>query len=182
MRIVTVRIEDNRDKIEEVKELKNKKYETVERVADEIDRLQEEGFMQILAYVRCAYEDYIGIVGESTPINSVLWKENCLDVSNITGSVRICARKKGVFIDFNYMGTSDCGNTPERMEATFTNDGIIITKSTRNGICDLMNYWKGIKPRFQEEIDKVYERHTHKIKSEIETLKHLLKIAEEFKV
>ena len=181
MRIVTVRIEDNTDKINKVKELENEKYETIENISDKIDELQEEAFMQILAYVRCAYEDYIGIVGEITPINEVSWRENRLDVSNVTRSVRICVGKKGVFIDFNYAGTSNCGNTPSRMEAEFKNGSIIITESTRNGICDLMRYWKGIKPRFQEEIDKAYEKQTAKIKSDISSLEYLLKVAEEFK-
>lgn len=181
MRIVTVRIEDNTDKINKVKELENEKYETIENISDKIDELQEEAFMQILAYVRCAYEDYIGIVGEITPINEVSWRENRLDVSNITRSVRICVSKKGVFIDFNYTGTPNCGNTPPRMEAEFKNGNIIITKSTRNGICDLMRYWKEIKPRFQEEINKAYEKQTAKIKSDISSLEYLLKVAEEFK-
>ena len=105
MRIVTVRIEDNTDKINKVKELENEKYETIENISDKIDELQEEVFMQILAYVRCAYEDYIGIVGEITPINEVSWRENRLDVSNVTRSVRICVGKEGDFIDFNYTGT-----------------------------------------------------------------------------
>lgn len=64
MRIVTVRIEDNSDKINEVKELENMKCEVIENITNKIDELQEEGFMQILAYIKCAYEDYVGIVGK----------------------------------------------------------------------------------------------------------------------
>ena len=44
-----------------------------------------------------------------------------------------------------------------------------------------MRYWKGIKPRFQEEIDKAYEKQTAQIKSDISSLEYLLKVAEEFK-
>lgn len=182
MRIVTVKIEDNTNKINEVKELENAKFEVIENISDKIDELQEEAFMQILAYIRCAYEDYIGIVGEITPINSVSWKENKLDVLNATRSVRVCVSKSGVFIDFNYSGTPNCNNTPPRMEVEFKDGNIIITKSTRNGICDLMKYWKGIKPRFQEEIDKAYEKQIKEIKSDINSLEYLLKVAEDFKV
>lgn len=182
MRIVTVKIEDNTNKINEIKELENAKFMIIENISDKIDELQEEAFMQILAYVRCAYEDYIEIVGEITPINSVSWEENRLCVSNVSNSVRICVGKSGVFIDFNYMGTSNCGNTPPKMKAEFNNGNIIITESTRNGICDLMQYWKGIKPKFQEEIDKAYEKQTNKIKSDINSLEYLLKVAEKFKV
>lgn len=82
-----------------------------------------------IAYIKCAYEDYIGIVGEKTPINQVSWLENRLDVT--TGTVRICANKNGVFIDFNYSGTINCANTPQRMEAVFKKNSIEITKSTR---------------------------------------------------
>lgn len=181
MKIVAVRIEDNTDKINEVKELENAKFKTIENISDKIDELQEEAFMQMLAYIRCAYEDYIGIVGEITPINDVSWIKNTLDVSNATRSVRICVNKNGAFIDFNYTETPNCGNTPPRMEAKFKDGNIVITKSTRNGVCDLMQYWKGIKPRFQEEIDKAYEKRTAKIKSDISSLKYLLKVAEGFK-
>ena len=181
MRIVTVRIEDNTDKINEVKKLEKVKNDTIENISDKIDELQEEAFMKILAYVRCAYEDYIGIVGEITHINKVSWRENKLYVSNIGRSIIIRVVKDGVFVDFNYMGTPKCINTPPRMEAKFQGENIIITKSTRNGICDLMQSWKEIKPRFQEEIDKAYKKQTAKIKSDISSLEYLLKVAEEFK-
>lgn len=182
MRIVTVRIEDNTEKINRVNELKEEKFETVENIADEIDRLQEEAFMSILAYVKCAYEDYVKIVGLTTPINSVSWRENRLDVSNISRSLRICIGKDGVFIDFNYTGTLNCKNTPPRMEANFKNDGIIITKSTREGIRDLMIMWDTIKPEFQKEIDKVYDKQVKSIKSDISNLEYLLKVAKEFRM
>ena len=182
MKIVTVRIEDNSNKIEELKKLKNKKAETEKSMLEEIDKLQEEGFMQILAYVKCAYEDYIGIVGERTYINSSSWRENNLDVSNLSRSVRICVQKNSLFIDFNYTGTLNCQNTPPRMEAEFKDDDIIITKSTRNGIHDLMSCWKGIKPKFQEKIDKAYENQKVKIKNETDKLEYLLAIAKSFRV
>ncbi len=182
MRIITVRIEDNTDKINKVKELENEKSKTIENISDRIDKLQEEAFMQILAYIRCAYEDYIGIVGKIKPINKLVSIENILDVSNVNRSVEIRTDKKGILIDFNYMGTLNCRNTPPRMEAEFKNENIIITKSTRNGIRDLMLHWKGIKPSFQEKIDKAYERHIKEIKSDISSLEYLLKIAEEFKI
>ena len=175
MRIVTVRIEDNSNKIEELKKLKNKKAETEKSMLEEIDKLQEEGFMQILAYAKCAYEDYIGIVGERTYINSSSWRENNLDVSNLSRSVRICVQKNGLFIDFNYTGMP-------RMEAEFKDDDIIITKSTRDGIRDLMSCWKGIKPKFQEKIDKAYENQKVKIKNETDKLEYLLAIAKSFRV
>lgn len=158
MRIVTVRIEDNSDKIKEIEAMRNTSKEYLDETAYAIKELQEEGFMQILAYLKCAYEDYIGIVGEITPINKVVWRENYLDVSNRTGSLRICVRKHDVFIDFNYSGTPSCNYTPPRMEAVFKNNEIIITKSTQNGICDLMNHWRDIKPEFQKKINKAYEK------------------------
>lgn len=172
MRIVTVRIEDNINKIEELKELESKKLETEENILEEIDKLQEEGFMQILAYVKCAYEDYVAIVGEETYLN----------VYNISRSIRICVKKNGLFVDFNYSGTSNCQNTPPRMEAKFRDGDIIITKSTRDGIRDLMNYWKGIKPKFQEKIDKTYESKKEKIKNETDKLEYLLEIAKNFRL
>ena len=129
MRIVTVRIEDNTEKIENVKRLEKCRNEVIEDISDKIDELQEEGFMQILAYIKCATEDYLGIVGETTKINNVSWLKNKLDVSNLTRSVRICADNSGVFIDFNYTGTPECKNTPPRMKADFVNDNIIISSS-----------------------------------------------------
>lgn len=182
MRIVTVRIEDNSSKIEELKKLENKKAETEKNMLEEIDKLQEEGFMQILAYAKCAYEDYIGIVGERTYINSSSWRENNLDVSNSLRSIRICVQKNSLFIDFNYMGMLNCQNTPPRMEAEFKDDDIIITKSTRDGIRDLMSCWKDIKPKFQEKIDKAYENQKVKIKNETDKLEYLLAIAKSFRV
>lgn len=182
MRIVTVRIEDNTDKINEIRELSKHKREIEDEITSELDKLQMEGFIQILAYIRCAYEDYIGIVGEITPINQHSWLENRLDVSNMAGTVRICANKNGVFIDFNYMGTLNCCNTPQRMEAIFTDDGIKITKSTRDGIRVLMQSWNSIKPRFQEEIDKVYERKEKEINKEIQAIAYTLEVAKKFKI
>lgn len=182
MRIVTVRIEDNSNKIEELKELESKKLETEECILEEIDKLQEEGFMQILAYAKCAYEDYIAIVGERTYLNSSSWRENNLDISNISASIRICVRKNGVFIDFNYMGTPNCKNTPPRMEAKFRDGDIIIIKSTREGIRDLMCYWERIKPIFQEKIDEAYKKEKVKIKDETSKLEHLLEVAKNFRV
>ena len=172
MRIVTVRIEDNSNKIEELKELENKKLETEENILEEIDKLQEEGFMQILAYAKCAYEDYVAIVGEETYLN----------VYNISRSIRICVKKNSLFVDFNYSGTYNCQNTPPRMEAKFRDGDIIITKSTRNGIRDLMSYWKSIKPGFQEKIDKAYKSKKEKIKNETDKLEYLLEVAKNFRV
>lgn len=181
MRIVTVRIEDNTEKINRIRELKDEKFETVKNISDEIDRLQEEAFMQILAYVKCAYEDYVNIVGLTTPINDVSWIENRFDVSNISRSLRICVRSGRIFIDFNYTGTLNCKNTPPRMEAKFNNDIIIIKESTREGIRDLMLMWDGIKPEFQKKIDKAYNKQVENIKSDIENLECLLKVAKKFK-
>lgn len=172
MRIVTVRIEDNINKIEELKELESKKLETEENILEEIDKLQEEGFMQILAYAKCAYEDYVAIVGEETYLN----------VYNISRSIRICVKKNSLFVDFNYSGTYNCQNTPPRMEAKFRDGDIIITKSTRNGIRDLMSYWKSIKPGFQEKIDKAYKSKKEKIKNETDKLEYLLEVAKNFRV
>ena len=172
MRIVTVRIEDNINKIEELKKLENKKLETEENILEEIDKLQEEGFMQILAYAKCAYEDYVAIVGEETYLN----------VYNISRSIRICVKKNGLFVDFNYSGTYNCQNTPPRMEAKFRDGDIIITKSTRDGIRDLMSYWKSIKPGFQEKIDKAYKSKKEKIKNETDKLEYLLEVAKNFRV
>lgn len=67
------------------------------------------------------------------------------------------------------------------MEASFKNDNIIITNSTRQGICDLMNNWHTIKPEFQNEIDKAYKLKTKEIKSDVSSLEYLLKVAEQFK-
>ena len=182
MRIVTVRIEDNTDKIKKVKKLESKKYEFIENVSDKIDELQEEGFMQILAYVRCAYEDYIGIIEEVRELNERCFVKNTLNVYNFAKSVRICVGKERVIIDFDYAGTLNCRNTPPRMEAEFKNDSIIITKSTRQGICDLMKYWNSIKPEFQKTINKAYENKISEIKTETNNLVYLLQVAEEFKV
>lgn len=182
MRIVTVRIEDNINKIEELKELESKKLETEENILEEIDKLQEEGFMQILAYAKCAYEDYVAIVGERTYSNPTCWVENNLNVYNISRSIRICVKKNGLFVDFNYSGTYNCQNTPPRMEAKFRDGDIIITKSTRNGIRDLMSYWKSIKPGFQEKIDKAYKSKKEKIKNETDKLEYLLEVAKNFRV
>ena len=181
MRIVTVRIEDNTEKIENVKQLEKCRNEVIENISDKIDKLQEEGFMQILAYIKCATEDYLGIVGKTRTLNSVSWLENRLNVSTLTGSIRICADSNGVFIDFNYTGTVNCKNTPPRMEAKFKDDNIIICTSTRKGICDLMLYWDVIKPEFQKEIDKAYEKQSKIIKNDVDELQYLLKVAESFK-
>ena len=181
MRIVTVRIEDNSDKINEVKELENMKHEVMENITTKIDELQEEGFMQILAYVKCAYEDYVGIVGKKRQISESCWHNNALDVSNVSRSIRICAGEAGCFIDFNYAGTLPCSKTPPRMVASFKNDNIIIMNPTRQGICDLMNNWQTIKPEFQIKIDKAYQAKAKEIKSDVSSLEHLLKVAEQFK-
>lgn len=182
MRIVTVRIEDNSDKIKEIETMRSTAKEYLNETAQTIKELQEEGFMQILAYLKCVYEDYIGIVGEITPINEVIWRENRLDVSNLTGSVRICIGKQGIFIDFNYSGTLSCNYTPPRMEAVFKNNEIIITKSTPNGICDLMNRWRDIKPEFQKKINKTFEKEKKEINMKISNADYTLKVAKEFKV
>lgn len=182
MRIVTIRIEDNSGKIDNVKALESEKEKRKSQLLETIDRLQEDAFLQILAYVRCAYEDYVGIVGKTTKINEVSWMTNRLDVSNLNRSVSICADEEGVIIDFNYSGTLNCKDTPPRMEAKFGKDKIVITKSTRNGICDLMRYWKDIKPLFQEKIDKAYEKKLQEIKSERNDFEYLLNVAEQFKI
>lgn len=181
MRVVTVRIEDNTEKIENVKQLEKCRSKVIENISDKIDELQEEGFMQILAYIKCATEDYLGIVGETTKINNVSWLKNKLDVSNLTRSVRICADNSGVFIDFNYTGTPECKNTPPRMKADFVNGNIIISTSTRKGICDLMLRWDTIKPEFQNKIDEAYERKSKNIKNDVDELQFLLRVAENFK-
>lgn len=60
-------------------------------------------------------------------------------------------------------------------------NNIIITDSTRQGICDLMNKWGDMKQKIQERIDAVYKQKTAEIKSDISNLEHLLKVAENFK-
>ena len=45
-----------------------------------------------------------------------------------------------------------------------------------------MQMWNDIKPRFQQEIDKAYEKTKRKINEDISKLKYLLEVAEEFKV
>ncbi|WP_288681582.1 hypothetical protein [uncultured Eubacterium sp.] len=182
MRIVTVRIEDNTEKINNIKQLEEAKRETSKCISDKIDEMQKEGFIQILAYIKYATQDYLDIVGTTEVINDVSWRYNRLNVSNISRSVRISADNNGVFIDFNYIGTIDCKNTPPRMEAKFKDDSIVITKSSRNGIRDLMRYWKTVKPEFQKEIDKVYKKKESNIKNDIENLKCLLNVAENFRV
>lgn len=67
------------------------------------------------------------------------------------------------------------------MEAKFKDDNIIICTSTRKGICDLMLYWDVIKPEFQKEIDKAYEKQSKIIKNDVDELQYLLKVAESFK-
>ncbi len=182
MKIIMVRIEDNSGKIEEIQTIKNRTEEYINEKAKTIKELQEECFMQILAYLKCAYEDYIGIVGETTPINEVSWRENRLDVSNVTRSVRICVRKHDVIIDFDYSGTFSCDHTPPRMEAVFKNNEIIITKSTPDGICDLMNRWENIKPEFQKKIDNAYDKKKKEFERKVSNADYMLKIAKEFRV
>ena len=172
MRIITVRIEDNNNKINEIKELENEKNKMIETISKEIDMLQEEGFLQILLYIKCVYEDYLMIVCNN----------NALNISNIGRTVTIHVNHEGIFIDFNYMGSLNCINTPKRMKAIFKDGNIIITESTKNGIKDLMNEWKYIKTIFQEMIDKAYESRKKEIKNKIDEYKYLLKIAKEFKV
>lgn len=180
MKIVTVRIEDNFCKINEVTKLEDVKQEVIENISNKIDELQEEGFLQILAYVKCAYEDYASIVGKRRYVDDGTgWHVNLLDVSNVSGSIRICAREDSVFIDFNYNGLPT--EQPPRMRAKFKDNNIIITDSTRQGICDLMNRWKDIKPEFQKKIDKAYKQKTTEINSDISHLEYILKVAEDFK-
>lgn len=172
MRIITVRIEDNNNKINEIKELENKKNKILETISKEIDMLQEEGFLQILSYIKCAYEDYLMIVDNN----------NTLNISNIGRTIMIHVNHEGIFIDFNYMGSLNCRNTPRRMKAIFKDGNIIITESTKNGIKDLMNEWKYIKQIFQEKINKAYESRKKEIINNISECEYLLKVAKEFKV
>ena len=182
MKIIMVRIEDNSGKIEEIQTIKNKTEEYLNKKTKTIKELQDECFMQILAYLKCVYEDYIGIVGETTPINEVSWIENRLDVSNVTRSVRICVRKHDAIIDFDYSGTLSSNCTPPRMEAIFKNDEIIIIKSTPNGICDLLNHWENIKPEFQKKIDKAYDKKKKEFERKVSNADYMLKVAKEFRV
>lgn len=173
MKIVTVRIENNDNIINEICELNNLKRETEGRITSQIDEYQQQGFLQILAYIKCLYEDYIKITGERISI---------LDVSNISRTLCICVKDCHVIIDFNYAGTPYCKNTPSRMEAKFINNSITVIKSSREGIQDLLNGWQYIKPEFQKEIEKTYEKKSKKIKKDVSELNYLLKVAKEFKV
>lgn len=182
MRMVIVRIEDNREKINEINILRENGFKVIDEVSTELDKLQEEAFMQIAAYVKCCVDDYIGIVGEKRVLNSYNRIENRLDVRNITGSVRISAGKNDMFIDFNYTGTLNCKNTPPRMYVNFEDDKIITVESTRNGINDLILNWKYLKPLFQEKINEAYDKHKTEIKTKVETYEYLLSNAKSFKV
>lgn len=180
MKIAIVRIEDNFCKINEVTKLEGVKQEVIKNISNKIDKLQEEGFLQILAYVKCAYEDYASIVGKRRYVDDGTGLHvNLLDVSNVSRSIRICAREDSVFIDFNYNGLPI--EQPPRMRARFKDNNIIITDSTRQGICDLMNGWGDMKQKIQERIESVYKQKTAEIKSDISNLEHLLSVAEKFK-
>lgn len=174
MKIVTVKIEDNSEKINNIRELKNIKYNTEKNIISKIDETQKEGFMQILAYIKCITEDYLSITGKS-PYHR-------LSVSTSSHSVMVYSDCNHVFVDFDYSRTLQCKDAPPRMEASFINDNIIITKSTREGICDLMNYWEYIKPEFQKKIDKAYEEGKRSIKKDIDEMQYMLNVAEKFKV
>lgn len=183
MRMVIVRIEDNREKINEINTLRENGFKVIDEVATELDKLQEEAFMQIAAYVKCAVDDYIGICGGAVTMCNKHWGyRNRLSVSCFDRTVMISADNDGMVIDFNYMGTLMCKNTPPRMKVDFKNDKIVIVESTRNGINDLMKYWKYLKPEFQKKIDEAYTRYKTEINNKVSDYEHLLNNAKSFKV
>lgn len=180
MRIVTVRIEDNTDKIHEIQTMRKSAAAQNEALQNDIKRAQEEAFLQILAYVRCATEDYIGIVGEVTPINSVSWVKNYLRVSACSRSVFINANSKEVVIGFDFSGTPYCKNTPQDMKARFNNDHIEIIESTERGIHELIRHWKYLKPEFQKEIDRAYFKQKNNLQESVSGKQYILDTAKNF--
>lgn len=183
MRMVIVRIEDNREKINEINTLRENGLKVIDEVSTELDKLQEEAFMQIAAYVKCCVDDYIGICGGAVTMCNEHWGyRNRLSVSCFNHTVSISADHKGMVVDFNYTGTPKCKDTPRRMRVDFKDDRIVIAESERRGINDLMIYWKHLKPEFQKKIDEAYDKYKTEINKKVETYEYLLKNAKSFKV
>lgn len=173
MKIAIVRIEDNTAKIEELKALEEELNIKNKRLSEKLDDLHREIFMQILAYIKCATEDYYSI-GDTGHRLSVY--------DGYSRTVNIQADLKSVYIDFNYMGTRNVREQPDRMIARFSDNNIQILKSSKKGIHDLLHNWAEIKPEFQKKIDKAIENRSKKAKSETAELEYMLETVKKFKV
>ena len=165
MKIITVRVEDNTEKIKEVQKSNAEKLQQKAEMMPQIEALQKEKFAQILAYIKCMYEDFIS-----------LDNSNRMSINRFTVCIRIVAHH--VYIDFNYSGTPNCKNTPPRMEAVFHKDNIEILSCSYEG----MIYWSHIKPMFQRMIEEEYERVIITNQKEIAKWQHMKAVAENFQV
>lgn len=170
MKILAIRINDNTAKIEKVRESNKEMHKKESELNLQIQELQNEKFLEILIYIKCIYEDYIRMTGNTS-----------FNIS-LHGTVVIMITNNHVYIDFNYMGTPECINTPKRMEARFDANGVQIISSTAKGINDLMERWKYIKPLFQEKINVEYEKIIKQNHMHISTLEYMKQVAENFTV
>ena len=133
-----------------------------------------ENFLKILAYVKSMTDDYIALV------NGTVYGKIQIDVANIARTVRICSCADGAFVDFNYMGTPRI--SPKRMTAKFNGNEIVITASSKEGINDLMNSWKYLKPEYQKKIDETCSKNCKEIVRNQDHLAYLLENAKKFEV
>lgn len=177
---VLLNIEDNTAKIMQLKELEEHDRSVSMDLAEEIDQIQKKNFLKMLAYIKVMTDDYLSIVGEKRYISAASWIDNYFDVANFARTIRICANKGSVFIDFNYMGSTRVA--PKRMTAVFRDGEIRITASSREGINDLMNGWPSVKPEFQKAIDKALSNRCHEIANNQEHMEYLLNNAKKFEV
>ena len=161
-KIVTVRIKDNTEKINELKALETEASKAKEETTKTIDDLQRKSLIQMLAYIKCAYEDWFEIMGDAP-----------LYVCNLSRSVCVSARKSGINIQHNFAWS---------VEADYENGNIRVLNSTRQGIDALMKAWGKIKFELQEKIDKAYRNKCKTIESELSELASMVYVAKNFEI
>lgn len=164
MKIIMVRVEDNTERIQAVQKSNEETLQRKIEMVSQIEALQKEKFVQMLAYIKCMYEDFISLDQSHT-----------MSVNKYVVCIRIV--QNHVYISFNG-GRS----MPARMEAVFHEDNIEILSCSYEGINELMIYWSDIKPMFQRMIEEKCEQVIIKNQKENEKWQYMKEMAENFQV
>lgn len=164
MKFITFEIKDNSARICAA----NKQYQEIMRrhdlMKDEINQLQTEALLKMLAYICCAYRDY-------AKINEATMKISICGVSLYVMPERINIKLGGGCIRESLI----CANIAP-------NGAIKVVERSQDGIALLMQEWPKVKKALQETIDVTIKAKIEAANKQVEADELFLKTARNFQL
>lgn len=160
MKYVTIAIEDNSAKILEASQRFRETAKDYRSTMEQVGRLQTEGLLKMLAYIRCAYEDYTKVCGKA----GLSVETSFGDISVVPSYIRI-----HVFQDEIYAEIHD-GHTIE------------VRTGYPKAVANLMQNWQSVKQSLHKTVNERIASRQSEMDKLLGESKTMLRIAQNFKV